>query len=917
MSYARARARVLGVVISLSLATAAAMVVAAPAQAAGCPTVDPSTGAVTPAPTPGVQWSGCDLTGADLAGFNMSNGNLSSAILKKANLTGSTLNVTDLGSADLTNANLTNAKLMQAILSGTTMTGATLTGVSSGLISAGPQPTLPTDWSLIGGYLVGPGANLRFAGLTFDDLTNADLRNANLTDAKLAHSTLTGANLAGAMLTGVSSGSIVGTPTSLPTNWILAAGYLIGPGANLYLAALQNLNLSGLDLRSIILNSADLSDANFSDTNLTDAILTGVNLAGTNLTGATLTGEQSGQVTGAAASLPTGWSTVGGFLIGPGAELHDANLATFTLNGADLYGADLNGADLVQASLTGANLSHTDMAGASVGNADLAGARLHKANLDSAVLDGANLSSTLLTSANLTFASLSDATLTNANLTGATLTGASAVAIKGSPAAMPTDWSVRGGYLIGPGTGTALNGVYLGRLNLAGVDFSGLDLLGTVFRHSNLTGANLTKTNLSGADFSYANLTKADLAGATVSSTVFAGTIWKDTTCPDGSNSNTHRKGQCFPPPRSSGFTAHQLPTPFGGSRPNSLAPLTISCASASQCYGGGYYFGPSVGHAPAWFYWTGGRWFSATAPVPRGGETGPNSNSAMTSVSCPSLKVCFAAGHYRDRAGGQGMLLRWTGTHWTAAKAPLPANATSNPDATVAGISCRSATMCMAVGQYSDTDGNQDGLLLRWSAGRWSATAAPVPTASLDAVSCPSAKVCYAGGWQYVGSTQPQPLILRWSGGQWVAVKVSLPSGAAADPLANIAGISCPSIHQCVAAGYYTDSHGNQQGVLLIFSGHTWAAVKAPLPAGVGSNPGTSLNAVSCPATSDCTVGGGYMNTARQTVGLLLFWSGKTWTAVQAPIGAFTLHGISCPTVTRCVAVSYGSLHPLALIGP
>jgi hypothetical protein len=553
----------------------------------------------------------------------------------------------------------------------------------------------------------------------------------------------------------------------------------------------------------------------------------------------------------------------------------------------------------------------------SAGNADLAGAQLHKANLTSAVLDLDNLTGAVLTNANLTGASLSDTTVTGAKLSRATLTGAAGIAITGQPASLPAHWSIRGGYLIGPGAGTLLTNAYLGHLNLAGADFSGLDLLGTSFTHSNLTSANLTKANLVGADFTDSNLTKADLDGATVSSTVFAGTVWSDTICPDGSKSDSHPRGECFPPPVPSGFTSHQLPAPSGGFTPNNLEPLAVSCASASQCYGGGSVVGSRVGRAPAWFYWTGGRWFSAVAPTPSGASAAPESDAVMTSISCPTLKACFAGGSYRNKAGGQAMLLKWTGTHWTAAEAPLPAGATSNPNATVAGISCPSTAMCMAVGQYGDTDGNDDGLLLRWSAGKWSATTAPVATGSLEAVSCPTTKVCYAGGWQYHGSTESEPLVLKWSAGQWTTAKVSLPKGTAADPQANIAGISCPSVSQCVASGDYTDSHGNQRGVLLTLSGGKWSAIKAPLPAGAGANPGASLNAVSCSASSKCTVGGGYVNTAGQAVGLLLFWSGKTWKAVQAPTGASTLHGLSCPTASRCVAVSDGTSHPLALIGP
>jgi uncharacterized protein YjbI with pentapeptide repeats len=904
--------------MSLSLATATTLTMGIqPALAAGCPTVSSPSGMVTPAPAPGVQWSGCDLTGADLAGTNMSDGNLSSATLTSANLTGATLTGLDLNSADLTDANLTNAKLMQANLSSATMTGATLTGVSSGLVVAGPAPTLPTNWSIISGYLIGPGAGLQFANLTSADLTDADLADANLASAELSHVTLAGTILVGSTLTGVSSADITGTPASLPANWITAGGYLVGPGANLSNAALGNLDLSGQVLTSANLNSADLSGSDLSDADLADAILTGVKLTGTNLGGANLAGEQSGEITGTPASLPTGWSVVSGDLIGPGADLHDADLATFTLNGADLYQADLSGADLVQASLTGADLGRANLTSASLGNANLTDARLPRANLTSATLDLDNLTGTVLTSANLTDASISDATVTGAKLSGATLTGASGVGITGQPASLPANWSIRGGYLIGPGAGTLLTNAHLGHLNLAGADFSGLDLFGTSFTHSNLISANLTKANLAGADFTDSNLAKADLDGATVSSTVFAGTIWSDTICPDGSNSGSHSHGECFPPPVSSGFTSHQLPVPSGGSGPNGLQPQAVSCASATHCFGGGLFTGSQVGRAPAWFYWTGGRWFSAAAPTPSGASSGPQTIAAMTSISCPSLTTCLAGGNFNGKTGNQAMLLKWNGVQWTATQAPLPAGAGPNPDATVTGISCPSTATCAAVGYYSDADTNLDGLLLRWSAGKWSAAKAPIATGAVETVSCPTANACFAGGWQNHGSLQQEPLILRRSAGKWTTVNVSLPKGAATNPQADITGISCPLASQCVASGNYTDSRGDQRGLLLILSGGTWTAVKAPLPATAGSNPGTTLNAVSCAAAHDCVVAGGYENTAGQDVGVLLFWSGKTWKAIQAPTGTSTLHAISCPTSSRCVAVGEGASHPVALIGP
>jgi uncharacterized protein YjbI with pentapeptide repeats len=911
--------RLVGLVTGLGVAAAAVFVWAGQAQATTCPVVDPSTGAVTPAPGPGVQWSGCDLTGADLAGTNMSSGNLGGADLANANLTGATLTGTDLMSADLTNANLTDAVLSQAMLSGTIMAGATLTGVYSGGISGTPA-SLPSDWMLANNYLVGPDASLQYANFTAADLTNADLTNANLTDAELKQATLTGATLSGATLTGATSGEITGTPASMPADWSLEAGYLIGPGANLYLADLANLDLSGFTLPGIDLNSADLSGTDLTDANLDDAIMIGTNLDGASLSGASLSGEQSTGITGTPASLPTGWSLTSGYLFGPGADLQSANLVGLQLNATDLSGADLSSADLVDTNLAGATLTGADLSGASADSANLTGANAATANLTGAVLSLANLTDATLTNANLTNAGVSDSNLTGASLAGATLTGASGVGIIGTPAALPADWSVRGGYLLGPGAGTDLTDANLNKLNLSGVDLSGLDLLRTTFQHANLTGANLTKANLTGADFTSANLTRANLTAATVSSTTFADTVWNDTTCPDGSNSDTHPHGWCFPPPPASAFKASQLPLP-GGARSNSFTPLTISCPSSSLCFGGGSYSDASSAYLPALLRWAGNEWSSSPAPLPADASTSAQSEAALTSISCPSTTSCFAGGDYPNASGNQGTLLEWSGKNWTAVKAPLPAGATPNPDATVAGMSCPSVTLCMAVGQYH-TATDQDGLLLRRSGGKWSAAAAPVPAgsagvASLNAVSCSSVTLCFAGGWNYDAASEAQLLMLSWSRGKWADVRIPLPSDAAANPQAAVTGISCPSARQCVAVGRYTDTHGNQQALLLTRSGTKWQAAEAPLPAGAGSDPWASLNAVSCSAASHCTAGGEYENTASQPVGLVLTWSGRAWKAASAPPVAYSLQGVSCPTITRCVAVSRGNPQPIGLTGP
>jgi hypothetical protein len=88
-----------------------------------------------------------------------------------------------------------------------------------------------------------------------------------------------------------------------------------------------------------------------------------------------------------------------------------------------------------------------------------------------------------------------------------------------------------------------LSGANLTGANLTGANLSGANLTG-----ANLTGANLTGANLSNANLSNANLSNAALTGATLAYTDLTGVTWSDTTCPDGTNSNSDGGPDASPP---------------------------------------------------------------------------------------------------------------------------------------------------------------------------------------------------------------------------------------------------------------------------------------------------------------------------------------------------------------------------------
>jgi uncharacterized protein YjbI with pentapeptide repeats len=90
-------------------------------------------------------------------------------------------------------------------------------------------------------------------------------------------------------------------------------------------------DLSGCNLTGANLSGLDLSTADF-----TGATLTSANLAGTNLSAALLTGVRSGGTSGVPSALPVNWILVNQYLVGPLANLTNADLSGTTITTATL-----------------------------------------------------------------------------------------------------------------------------------------------------------------------------------------------------------------------------------------------------------------------------------------------------------------------------------------------------------------------------------------------------------------------------------------------------------------------------------------------------------------------------------------------------------------------------------------------------
>jgi hypothetical protein len=268
--------------------------------------------------------------------------------------------------------------------------------------------------------------------------------------------------------------------------------------------------------------------------------------------------------------------------------------------------------------------------------------------------------------------------------------------------------------------------------------------------------------------------------------------------------------------------------------------------------------------------------------------------------------------------------------TQWGAAlEAGLPDGAnTTVQSANVNSVSCTSPGNCSAVGEYDDSDGNQQALLLKETDSVWGVGAeGTLPdgfattdqAAVLNDVACSSAGNCSAAGTYYDGSGNQQPLLVDEIGGTWQdGVEGALPSNAATASLqTNIGSLSCASAGNCAAVGWYRDSDGNEQGLILDQVNGTWHdSAEVELPAGVSATGASGeLASVSCTSPGTCSAVGTYNNlTALSANAIVVDEVSGTWhrpsflgmPSDAATTGAYSSGtAVSCPSTGTCSAVA------------
>ena len=239
-----------------------------------------------------------------------------------------------------------------------------------------------------------------------------------------------------------------------------------------------------------------------------------------------------------------------------------------------------------------------------------------------------------------------------------------------------------------------------------------------------------------------------------------------------------------------------------------------------------------------------------------------------------------MAVGGYFDRSlDAEAMAAAGSRGRWAPARElPVPAGAAANPGASLSSVWCPAAGACLAVGGYETATLDKLGLAAAGSPGRWRAGPIPLPANAAPgsglnfdvyaSVSCIPARFCVTAGSYITRSGTVQPATAMMSAGHWTARQMPLPAGAAADPMAALAAVSCAATF-CQAVGWFTLRSGAELPMTIRRASGRWGPVSlAALPANAraGAGQSASLAAVTCTQTGRCTAAGSYLDTAGRT---------------------------------------------------
>ncbi|HEV7937942.1 MAG TPA: hypothetical protein VGP18_07965 [Solirubrobacteraceae bacterium] len=292
--------------------------------------------------------------------------------------------------------------------------------------------------------------------------------------------------------------------------------------------------------------------------------------------------------------------------------------------------------------------------------------------------------------------------------------------------------------------------------------------------------------------------------------------------------------------------------------------------------------------------------WSFQEPPNPTGSK-----ESGLNGVSCRSSTECMAVGEFENSSGKFVPLAeKWNGTAWSVEEPPVPAGAKLTQ---LWDVSCTSSTACMAVGDVENSAEKTVSLAEKWNGTTWTSQEPALPTEAtwgvLTGISCTSSTECVAAGSFSNSSEEEFPLAEKWNGTAWTSQEPPPPAGVKHSQLHNV---SCTSSAACIAVGFFESS---EKDVPLAekWNGTAWSAQEPPT---LKEARYSSLIDVSCTSSSECIAVGESETNTFKILPLAEKWNGTTWSTQEPPFptGGKEGHllGVSCTSSTACTAIGW-----------
>jgi hypothetical protein len=296
-----------------------------------------------------------------------------------------------------------------------------------------------------------------------------------------------------------------------------------------------------------------------------------------------------------------------------------------------------------------------------------------------------------------------------------------------------------------------------------------------------------------------------------------------------GSYVNGNGLPQAFLVTRSTGHWAKAIEVPgTAGLNVGGLADVAaLSCRKAGECSAAGFYRPSSTTGSVFVITEENGHWASPAIELPGLAHLNVDGSVGRVVLSCGSAGNCVVGSSYRDASGqNQAFLATQKNDHWNQAAEVRGSGAlNSGGNAQVTAIKCPSAGNCVAGGLYLGTTTHYRLFLITERNGTWG-SAAPMPgirthnlgaSTQLYSISCNSVGNCSAGGYYENAAFREFAFVITESGGHWGTV-TEVPGIGTLSPGGDsgIDQLSCPSSGGCVGVGYGTSTAGKNQAFYI-----------------------------------------------------------------------------------------------------